>query len=676
MNIDIFQLTDILKRRWYYPVAGVFVCLLLAIGVILLATPLYIAKTTLIIDPAKLDVPVGTQAGGALALQTTTQLADSQLYLMGSREVLGQVVDDLGLQSDSFLAGKSAATPEERRNAAITGLSKNIAIAREDQSLVFSITVKHPASATSAEIANRIAETYLTRNNDNRSLTAERSASVLQAQAEELRKRLTSAQQAVEAYKAEHGLFSTGAKGLVQDQALETLNTQMATARNEVAAKQAAYEESRNLSVEDVEAGAITEAIQSTALTSLRTRYAQLLDTQAQLSANLGANHPQLKAAQSQAASMRRSIEGELSRIRESLKNEYLRAKSKLAALEREFSEATTATGKKANVKTRLAQLESDAKALDTLYQAALSNAESLSHQNTADPGSARVISRAVPPSRPNGLPKAIVLAAAVMFGFAAGCALAVLRAYFETIFKPVPARKPIRNAPARPVEQSAANNSIPVVARLVAEYAGDETGNNLVRFPLTRRIHAHPMNNRARDMGRMRLVHILETAADEARSPQGPYRVLFISSAGGVVPGFNLRGAAGMLANGSDVWVSDDYAAIAAKPTIVRSGSVKVSVQAMAKAETYEWQGTGLSFEHVAAEYPQWGSEKQGAFALLDACGTQAEAMLPVLMRSCDAVMVVSDPAGMSESVMGELTQFLQPWQEKVLGCIVVEPV
>ena len=86
------------------------------------------------------------------------------------------------------------------------------------------------------------------------------------------------------------------------------------------------YDQAQKITMADIQAGAIPEALQSNALVSLRTRYAQLLDSEAQLSANLGEQHPQLKAARAQAASMRTSITAELDRIRASLKNNYQRA--------------------------------------------------------------------------------------------------------------------------------------------------------------------------------------------------------------------------------------------------------------------------------------------------------------------------------------------------------------
>ncbi len=139
-------------------------------------------------------------------------------------------------------------------------------------------------------------------------------------------------------------------------------------------------------------------------------------------------------------------------------------------------------------------------------------------------------------------------------------------------------------------------------------------------------------------------------------------------------VAGFNLRGIAAMLANGSEVWLADDQAAVAAKPSIVRSGSVKISVDARQVTNTFHWQGIGLTFEQIAPEYPLH-EQQPGAFALVDACGNAAEDMLPVLLHSCDAIMVVSKFGETSDAAMDELTQFLQPWQDKILGCLSVEP-
>ncbi len=84
-----------------------------------------------------------------------------------------------------------------------------------------------------------------------------------------------------------------------------------------------------------VQDGAIPEALASTALGSMRARYADLLANLNELSTNLGANHPQMRAARSQLEGMRQSIEQELGRIRNRMDDQRDIDRAKLLLMER-----------------------------------------------------------------------------------------------------------------------------------------------------------------------------------------------------------------------------------------------------------------------------------------------------------------------------------------------------
>ena len=76
--------------------------------------------------------------------------------------------------------------------------------------LVFTITVKHPDAARSAEIANTIAAVYLDKANKSRSENTLKASLSLQVQAEDLRKQLLETEDRIETFRIENGLISTG----------------------------------------------------------------------------------------------------------------------------------------------------------------------------------------------------------------------------------------------------------------------------------------------------------------------------------------------------------------------------------------------------------------------------------------------------------------------------------
>ena len=384
MDIDISQLPGILMRRARYVVLTVVVCVLLAFAFLLVQKPYYRSTAELLVDIQRGPV-VGTNTNGGSESQAAAQQAiGSQIYILQSRELLRDVVRKLDLTSDPYLAGTGglrqrlfggSAPTGDRTDAIVAALQENLEVERETDSLVFSVTVKHRDSEMAAKIANAIAEGYLRSTDTSRSDSALRTSMALQVQADSLRKRLLDAQAAVATFRADNGLISTGQQGLVSDQQLAGLNTQLLAASQLLEQQRTIAEQAKDLNVSNVEAGAVPETLQSASLTGLRTRYAQALDKQAELAANLGNGHPQMKAARSQVASMRETIENELGRIRQSAANNFERAKTNLEALQKRFDELTASNSESGQARIRLAQLESDAASIEAVYKAFLTRA-------------------------------------------------------------------------------------------------------------------------------------------------------------------------------------------------------------------------------------------------------------------------------------------------------------
>ncbi|MDI6837880.1 MAG: Wzz/FepE/Etk N-terminal domain-containing protein, partial [Rhizobiaceae bacterium] len=220
MDIDIFQLPGILRRRLHYVILTVVVCLALAFIYVLRLTPLYTSSTELLLDPKGL-VTGGADPVNVMAPAPQDQPAvDSQIYVMQSRATLEEVVSKLDLVKDPFFAAavKKAKNDRDRLMAVVTVLKAHVTIERAGQSLVFSISAEHPNAATAADIANSIAAVYLRQLDEARASAARRASSSFQLQASELRDRVLKAELAVEKFKAENGLVSTGQQGLVIDQ--------------------------------------------------------------------------------------------------------------------------------------------------------------------------------------------------------------------------------------------------------------------------------------------------------------------------------------------------------------------------------------------------------------------------------------------------------------------------
>lgn len=458
MDIDIFQIPGILRRRWYYPCVCAAVFAALALVYALSLKPVYISSTQILLDPRGLSVNSDSRQSSGTA-QTDPASLDSQIYVVLSSAVLTEVINRLDLTQDPVFNAVKQSVPVNTNagtDATLGALIKHIKVEREGQSLIMSITVDHPVAKSAADIANMVATVYLKQIDEARADAARRASSAFQAQASELRDRVRKAETAVEQFKSANGLATTGETGLVIDQQLAGLNQQLIAARGAEEQQQSIYNQTLNLTVGAVQNGGIPEAVQSSTMGLLRDRYVQLLDRQAEAATSLGTNHPQLRAINSQVASMQRAIQQELDRLRQSMKISYERAVANRKALEQRLETLTKSSFDSGARQIKLRQLESEADAVRTIYKAFLNRAEELSQEQTISINNSRIITPAMAAMKSVTALKMMILIAAILFGLALGSALAII----SELLWPKRPRAIIENQQAKPMAPAAQSNA------------------------------------------------------------------------------------------------------------------------------------------------------------------------------------------------------------------------
>ena len=127
MDIDIFQLPGILRKRWLYIVVTALLCAGLAAAYVAVRKPVYLATTNILIDPQGLAAtppdPNQLRTGGQ-----DEGVLESQLFVLQSRELLNQVVDELDLREDRFLNPSGLAEKDMAQVAAVGALQKNLMV--------------------------------------------------------------------------------------------------------------------------------------------------------------------------------------------------------------------------------------------------------------------------------------------------------------------------------------------------------------------------------------------------------------------------------------------------------------------------------------------------------------------------------------------------------------------
>ncbi|MFM2280685.1 MAG: hypothetical protein RLZZ444_2916 [Pseudomonadota bacterium] len=433
--MDIFSLPGIILKRWLYVIVPVvlFVCLAAAYVVVVKPTTPVVAE--ILIDPQGLAAEQGKLAPDPSAPNQDSAILESQIYVLQSSEILGAVVDKLDLTEDPFIYAGPTSDKELAKAAAISSLQKRLAVERAGQSFVVELTFKHVDAKKGAEIVNTIASVFLKKIHEARGDATSRMSGAFELQAETLAARVRKAETELEKFKAEKGIVSTGQQGLVIDQQVEGVNKQLITARAELGAKLASYDQAKAVTVGSIEAGGIPEALNSTALGTMRARYADLVSTANELASSLGANHPQMRAARSQVEGMRGAIEQELTRIRQSLKNAVDRSQANVNMLQSRLDTLTQSSNNVSEAGIKARELQSEVDTLRALYKAFLSRSEELGQNQAVNINNSRIISKAVALGGGSSLAKLLIVAAAALFGIAVGSVLAVLRENFNDLF-------------------------------------------------------------------------------------------------------------------------------------------------------------------------------------------------------------------------------------------------
>ena len=460
-------------------IAGVAIfTLCVLVAYVTFASPSYQSMVEIFVDPQALQIvgrglrPTDTAASIDLAN------IDSQSLILTSTRLLEKVIADLHLDDDPVLTrgSTSAATVHV---TVLGALRQRMVVRRVESSFVFQITVSHPIASQAARIANGIASAYFNLDSLDRSNAVRRASMTLLDQSAHLRDDLVKAEAAVEHFKAEAGLVSTGETGLIVSQQLRDLYKQISLAEANLTRLAARRNELAKLSAAQVagelpaQNGATPEAIESPVIAALRAQYAGIAQNVAQLERTLGDQHPDLANAREQRRAVLLQIQNELTRIARSSDEEYRRAQEGLEGLRKraETLIRSQATSNEAEIKLR--GLESEASAIRSVYDASLGRVKELQQQQQFDTSNSRVISEALEPLKPFGVPKALVLLAGTLFGTMLGLGLALL---LELLSGVLPSVAAIQEVVPVPVVAELSN-----IRRNGARSAGDRT--KLVRL-------------------------------------------------------------------------------------------------------------------------------------------------------------------------------------------------
>jgi uncharacterized protein involved in exopolysaccharide biosynthesis len=437
-TLNVRHFADTIRKSRIWILASVLACMLLALVFILLSPLTYVASGRILIDPAGLEFlgegPVSRPGNSP----SGTVEAESQIYVISSREVLERVIAREGLADSPQFGARSGALARlsamlgrapvrDREALALWRLERAVSVTRNQGSMVATVNVRTSDRKVSATVANAIMDAYLEEELRASIQASQRAATSLDARLSDLREQLRQAEDRYERYRRDNNLVTSGGQPILEQQ-VEQLSTQLTAAEARVNELSSALANIERLRGSSSGLDAIPETLRTGTIATLRERYAAARQIEATLAASHGPRHPAYISAREQTAEVQRLVDQEIGQIMRTIRSDLDRARAAETGARERLGSATQELGRLNETSVGMRELAREVEASRSVYESFLARSRELSEQTRFDTSNTRIISRAAEPLSPSGPPALLILLASIVLGLGLGTALAWLR--------------------------------------------------------------------------------------------------------------------------------------------------------------------------------------------------------------------------------------------------------
>jgi tyrosine-protein kinase Etk/Wzc len=415
------------------------------------ATPRYTAESRVIVDKFDTAFSRSDRADDSTR-DISEQLVTSQVEVVRSRDIAKRVVDALDLADSPEFSGRGMPvspitrflaalgfigdprkkTPEQR---AIEAYYRNLVVYVVPKSQVVAIEFTSRSPDMAAKLANAVADTYVVEMRQAQTEPTGRARDWLAGQIEELRGKVVASETAAEEFRAKAGLLK-GTTATLGSQELSELNSQIILAESNRSEAQAKAKSIRELLARTGTVDASVAVLDSPLVQRLREQQVALIRSRAELSTVYLDNHPRLIAVSRELADLDRQIRTEALKLVDRLDQEAKIAAARETSLRSSLNGLKTRASETNVDDVKLRALEREAAANRSLLETFLNRYTDARARDTvnAQPGLARVISRADIPTDPSYPKRGPIVLLSMLAGFTIALGLTFLAEVMSTV--------------------------------------------------------------------------------------------------------------------------------------------------------------------------------------------------------------------------------------------------
>ncbi len=459
-DIDIRALALVLwRRKWVILNTAVFLLVLSAIVVFQL-TPRYTAQAMLAIESRQNSV-VDLEAVMS-GLGTDQAAIKTEIDVLKSRRLVGKLVDSLKLTEDpefnsrlntsrsllsyinpmSYLSDSWKAaifgtkpdtrTPEEIAEAprarVISSVAERLNVVNPPRSYTLNLSFESANAKKAAHIVNRLADLYLTDQLEVKFEATQRANEWLNERVAQLRDKVRQSEQAAQQFREQHQLVQTRSAGLVNEQQLAQINTQLVTARTELARIEARQRQiEQNAADGKIEESGLIEVLQSPLIQRLKEQESGVQRERAELATRYGPKHPNMLNVEAELADIKAKISYEIDKIVAGIRGEAEVAAIRVQALQQNLESLKAESFEVSRAQVQMRELDREAEAHRLLLQTFLNRFKETSSQDGMQQADARIIAKADTPLGASFPRTKMILALMGFVGVALGIGLAFL---------------------------------------------------------------------------------------------------------------------------------------------------------------------------------------------------------------------------------------------------------
>ena len=285
-------------------------------------------------------------------------------------------------------------------------------------------------------MANTLAAQYIDQNLEHKFLATKETSDWLGSQLAVERKKLEASEQALQKYRETGDAVALEDRQNIVVQRLSDLNAAYTQARTDRFEKEALYNQLRSLQTDRTALDTFPAILSNTFIQQLKTQQADLQRQQAQMAERLGEKHPDMIKLSSAIENTEAKLQGELAKVVQSVRNEFLsaQAKERSLAAELESQKAGALALNRKGIEYGVLRREADSN--KQMYEALLQRAKETDISGEMKASNIRVVDRAEVPRRPVRPRKAMNLFVGMLGGLVSGIGLALFVDYLDNRVK------------------------------------------------------------------------------------------------------------------------------------------------------------------------------------------------------------------------------------------------